>query len=245
MQFSWSICARWCMAFIMETIAENIKRVRDAISDIALKSGRDPGGIALVAAAKTKPAALVRQAIAAGVDAIGENRVQEMLEKNAQDAYSGAPLHFIGQLQSNKINKIVGVCDLIESVGSQPLISAIGKRAASLGIVQDILVEVNIGKEPQKSGILPEEAEDALALASLTEGVRVLGFMAIPPIQDKIERNCNLFDLMCNLFIDMSEKKYDNVVMQFLSMGMSDSYVEAIRHGANMVRIGSAIFGGR
>ena len=236
---------RGMVARVSIDISENVKRVRGFIAEAALKSGRAPDDITLVAASKTKPAEMILQAIAAGVDAVGENRVQEMLEKNAQDAYSGAPLHFIGQLQSNKINKIVGVCDLIESVGSQPFISAIGKRAASLGIVQDILVEVNIGKEPQKSGILPEEAEEALALASLTEGVRVLGFMAIPPIQDKIERNCNLFDLMCNLFIDMSEKKYDNVVMQFLSMGMSDSYVEAIRHGANMVRIGSAIFGGR
>ena len=226
-------------------IAENIRRVRGEIGEAAALSGRAAGDITLVAASKTKPAEMIRQAIAAGIDAVGENRVQEMLEKNASGAYSGAPLHFIGTLQSNKISKIVGLCDLIETVGSAALLTAIGRRACALGIVQDVLIEINIGDEPQKSGILPENTADILEHASRTGGVKVLGLMAIPPIFDKNERNCNFFDAMFNLYIDMRSKKYDNVSMQLLSMGMSDSFQEAIRYGANMVRIGSAIFGGR
>ena len=226
-------------------IADNIKRVRGAIAEAAIKSGRAPGDITLVAASKTKPAEMVRAAIAAGVDAAGENRVQEMTEKKAQGAYQGAPLHFIGHLQSNKVGKVVGVCDLIESAGSVSLIGSIGKKAVSLGMTQNILVEVNIGSEPQKSGVLPEQIEETLGIASQTEGIYVLGLMAVPPVFEINEKNCYYFDAIFQLFVDMSKKKYDNVSMNFLSMGMSDSYIEAIKAGSNMVRIGSAIFGAR
>ena len=226
-------------------IAGNIERVRGAIAEAAVKSGRAPGDIKLVAASKTKSAEMVREAIAAGVDAVGENRAQEMLLKQSQGAYNGAPLHFIGHLQSNKVKQIVGVCDLIESVGSPSLIEHIGKRAVSLGIVQDVLLEINIGAEPQKSGILPEQTEETLYLASQVGGINILGLMAIPPIYGKDVLSCRFFDAMFHLFVDMSEKKYDNVSMRLLSMGMSDSYEEAILAGANMVRIGSAIFGER
>jgi len=226
-------------------IAENIKRVRAKIEEAAAKTGRSGSDIKLVAAAKTQPAGSVQQAIAAGVDAVGENRVQEMTNKNAEAAYLGAPLHFIGHLQSNKVSKVVGVCNLIESVGSPALLGLIGKRAKSIEIVQSVLIEVNIGREPQKSGILPEQIEETLELASGIDGINVLGLMAIPPINEEIETNCNYFDSMLKLFVDISSKKYDNVSMRFLSMGMSDSFAEAIYAGSNMVRIGSAIFGDR
>jgi hypothetical protein len=226
-------------------IAENIKRVRDSIGEAAVLSGRKPDDISLVAVAKTKPADKIRQAISAGVDAVGENRVQEMLEKRLQGAYEGAPLHFVGHLQSNKVSKVVGVCDLIESVSSKSLVEAIGKRAASLGIVQNALIEVNIGREPQKSGVMPENLDELLEFVSLTKGINVLGLMAIPPFFEENERNCYCFDIMFQLFVDISAKKYDNISVRLLSMGMSDSYIDAIRAGSNMVRIGSAIFGER
>jgi len=226
-------------------IADNVKRVRDTVSEAAARSGRESGDITLVAAAKTQPIDKIRQAITAEVDAIGENRVQELFDKHTRGAYKGAPLHFIGHLQSNKAARIVGVCDLIESVGSLSLVSLIGKRADSLGIVQKILIEINIGREPQKSGILPEQTEETLELASHFNGINVLGLMTIPPNNEEIEKNCYYFDAMLKLFVDISEKKYDNVSMQFLSMGMSDSYVEAIVAGSNMIRIGTAIFGER
>jgi len=227
------------------SIADNIKRIRDEIAEVALASGRHPSEIKLVAASKTRNANEVLQAIDAGVDAVGENRVQEMLQKNGQGAYVGSPLHFIGTLQSNKVRQIVGVCDLIESVDSLNLIEKISARATSLGIVQDILIEVNIGSEPQKSGILPDRLEEIIEIASTTEGVRVCGLMAIPPIYEENERNCYYFDAMLKLFVDIRAKKYDNNYVQFLSMGMSDSYADAIRAGSNMVRIGTAIFGVR
>ena len=226
-------------------ISENIKRVRENIAEAALKSGRTAEDIKLVAVTKTKPVDDIRQAVAAGVDAVGENRVQEMLEKRERGAYEGSPLHFVGHLQSNKVSKIVGICDIIESVSSKPLMESIGKRAVSLGVMQNVLIEVNIGREPQKSGILPEQTEELLALASQTKGINVLGLMAIPPEYSKNEENCYYFDIMFKLFIDMSAKKYDNVSVRLLSMGMSDSYIDAIRAGSNMVRIGSALFGQR
>ena len=226
-------------------IAENIERVRGLIAEAAVKSGRAPDDITLVAAAKTHPPDKIKAAIAAGVDAVGENRVQEMLQKHALDAYAGGPLHFIGHLQSNKAAKIVGVCDLIESVSSRALLEIIGKKAASLEIVQNVLIEVNIGEEPSKSGFLRTELAETLDFAAEIDGINVLGLMAIPPFVDKNREICYYFDIMYNLFIDMRGRKYDNVSMRFLSMGMSDSYIEAIRAGANMVRIGSAIFGAR
>jgi pyridoxal phosphate enzyme (YggS family) len=226
-------------------VTENVKRVRAAIADAAIKSGRAPGDIMLVAAAKTKPAEQVRLAIEAGVDAIGENRVAEMLEKREQGAYQGAPLHFIGHLQSNKARKVVGVCDLIESVHSEALVALIGQRAEQMGMTQDILIEVNVGGEPQKSGVAPERVEEILAFASRTRGVNVFGLMAIPPFFEDNVKFCNFFDVMFHLFVDMRAKMYDNVSMRFLSMGMSDSFAEAIMAGANVVRIGAAIFGPR
>jgi len=227
------------------SISDNVKRVRAAIAEAAVKSGRHPEDIFLVAAGKTKPAEMIRQAIAAGVDAVGENRVQEMLEKHAQGAYKESPLHFIGHLQSNKAGRIVGVCDLIESVGSAALLELIGKKAASSGLVQNVLLEVNIGREPQKSGFFPEQTEEMLELASKIEGIKVLGLMSVPPFSPEIDKICHFFDAMFNLYVDTRRKKYDNVSMDFLSMGMSDSYIDAILAGSNMVRIGTAIFGER
>jgi len=226
-------------------IADNVKRVRETICETAIKSGRSPDSVRLVAAAKTRSSEQVRKAIAAGVDAVGENRVQEMREKHGQEAYRGAPLHFIGHLQSNKISKVVGICDLIESVSSRELIELIGRKALSMGIIQDILLEVNVGNEAQKFGFKQEQTEEILSFASQIKGIRVLGLMAIPPINNENERNCYYFDTMFKLFVDMSTKKYDNVSVRLLSMGMSDSYIDAIRAGSNMVRIGSALFGSR
>lgn len=227
------------------TIADNVRAIREKMAEAAVRSGRDPKEIRLVAAAKMHDAAAVREAIAAGVDAVGENRVQELLEKRAQGAYAGAPLHFIGHLQTNKIRQLVGVCDLIESVDSEKQIEMIGQRAGMLGVVQDVLVEVNIGREPGKAGVDPEALGALLEKAAGTPGIRVLGLMAIPPYMENPAESRPYFDAMYQLFIDISAKKYDNISMHFLSMGMSDSFTEAIKAGANMVRIGTAIFGAR
>ena len=227
------------------SIGDNVRAVRENIARAAEKAGRAPSEILLVAATKMNDAEKVREAVAAGVDACGENRVQELVEKNALGAYTGAPLHFIGHLQKNKVNKLVGVCDLIQSVDSAELIAAIGRRAVSLGVTQDILLEVNIAGEAQKSGVAPEAVWQLLDIAAETSGISVQGLMTVPPICEKSEEIRGFFDRMYRLYVDIRAKKRDNVTMRFLSMGMSADYAEAIAAGANMVRVGSAIFGER
>lgn len=221
------------------SIKENVAEIRRRIAEIR------PEGVILVAATKMNNASRVREAIEAGVDACGENRVQEFLEKDALSAYEGAPKHFIGHLQRNKVNKIVGRVDLIQSVDSEELLSLIERRALSLGIVQDVLIEISIAGEEQKSGIAPSALPALLSFASRCKGLRVRGLMCVPPIQENCGENRAYFAQMKQLFVDNSGKKYDNVFMDFLSMGMTDDYLEAISEGANMVRIGSAIFGAR
>ena len=227
------------------TIAENVALVRGNMDRAALAAGRDPKEILLLAATKMNDADRVRQAIAAGVDLCGENRVQEMLEKQAQGAYAGVPLHFIGHLQKNKVKQVVGLAELIHGTDSLELLSLISRVAQARGLTQDVLLEVNIGGESAKSGFAPEEVPEALARAAALPALRVRGLMAIPPVCAAPEENRPFFLRMQQLFIDNSEKKYDNIRMDFLSMGMSGDYTEAIACGANLVRVGSGIFGPR
>ncbi|MCI6647174.1 MAG: YggS family pyridoxal phosphate-dependent enzyme [Oscillospiraceae bacterium] len=221
-------------------IEDNVARIRERMDRAA--GGRP---VTLVAATKMNDAQAVRRAIAAGVDACGENRVQEMMEKLGQDAYAGAPLHFIGSLQKNKVKFVVGNCDLIHSVNSVELLEAIARKAAALDIVQDVLLEVNIAAEASKTGFLPEYLPQLLESAGNFSSVRVRGLMAIPPIAEKPGENRRYFAQMRELFIDIGAKKYDNVTMDFLSMGMSEDFEDAIAEGSNMIRVGSAIFGPR
>lgn len=227
------------------SIAENVKLVKENIEAAAVRCGRDPADIKLVAATKMNDAFRVREAIAAGVDICGENRVQELQEKLAQGAYDGCPLHFIGHLQKNKVKYIIGKVELIHSVDSVSLAQEINKRAAALGLTQDILLEVNIGAEENKSGFAPEELSCALDEMAQFSSIRVLGLMAIPPVCEISENNRVYFRRMKQLFIDIGQKKYDNVIMQLLSMGMSADYEVAVEEGANLVRVGTGIFGAR
>ena len=228
-----------------EQIGKNVEHVKAEIARAAGDAGRDPAEILLVAATKMNDTSAVRAAVRAGVDICGENRVQEMLEKNAQGAYEGAPLHFIGHLQKNKVRQVVGLCELIHSVDSLSLLQEITKTAEKRGLVQDVLLEINIGDEESKSGFSPEEIGMALEEAAKMTAIRVRGLMAIPPICEKPEENRPFFLKMQKLFVDNCRKKYDNISMDFLSMGMSGDYTEAIRCGANMVRVGTGIFGPR
>lgn len=226
-------------------IEKNIEAVKEKIAVAAAASGRSAGDITLVAAAKTASAQSVKRAVAAGVNAVGENRAQELLDKDYARAYEGAALHFIGQLQKNKVRLVVGLVDLIESVDSSELMRLISERALMLGLCQDILLEVNIAGEASKAGFSPAHLETALFEASDLLGIRVRGLMAIPPIAANPGENRQYFAQMRQLFVDIGSKKYDNVSMDFLSMGMSGDYEDAIAEGANMVRVGSAIFGAR
>ena len=229
----------------MMDITESVARVKANIAAAAEKAGRRPEDIYLVAASKMNDSGRVREAIAAGIRICGENRVQEMVEKQAQGAYEGAELHFIGHLQKNKVKQVVGLASLIQSADSLELIRLIDKTALSRGIVQDILLEVNIGAEASKSGCSPEELPSALDSIARLDAARVRGLMTIPPICSSRQEIEPYFVQMKQLFIDICGKKYDNIRMDFLSMGMSADYETAIACGANMVRVGSAIFGKR
>ena len=226
------------------TLAEHIQAVQARIAAAAEKAGRDPSEVTLVAATKVQTSDTIRQAIAAGVTICGENRVQEMTAKLAQNAYDGAPLHFIGHLQRNKVRQVVGKAALIQSIGSEALLREVEKEAARQQLVQDILLEVNIGGEEAKSGFAPEETEAAAVLARELPHVRVRGLMTIPPVETVPHGNLVYFEKMHRLYVDINGKIYDNK-LEYISMGMSGDFADAIRAGSNMVRVGTAIFGAR
>ena len=226
------------------TITEHIAAVRREMAEAARESGRSERDIILVGASKMNDAAACQEAIAAGVDALGENRVQEMTAKLAQNAYDGAPLHFIGHLQRNKVRQVVGKAALIQSIGSEALLREVEKEAARQQLVQDILLEVNIGGEEAKSGFAPEELEAAARYAKTLSHVQVLGLMTIPPVENEPQGNLPFFAKMKALYVDINQNIYDNK-LKYLSMGMSGDYAEAIEAGSNMVRVGTAIFGAR
>ncbi len=226
-------------------IAENVARIRAQMRDAAEKAGRRPEEILLCAATKMNDAEAVKAAVAAGVDCCAENRVQELTAKLPQGAYTGRPVHFIGHLQTNKVKQVVGRVDLIQSVDRAELLACIDKQARRLGVVQDILLEINIGAEQSKSGFSPETACEIAAGMADFPGCRLLGLMAIPPVSVHAGDNCRYFAEMRNLFVDISTKKYDNVSMECLSMGMSGDFADAIAEGSTMIRVGTAIFGPR
>lgn len=226
------------------TIAENIARVRAEIASAAREVGREPGEIVLVGASKMNDVAACREAIAAGIDALGENRVQEMSQKLAEHAYDGAPLHFIGHLQRNKVKQVVGKVALIQSVGSLALLDEIEKSAAAQDLIQDVLLEVNIGAEAAKSGFLPADLFSGAEAARERKHICVRGLMTIPPADASREENMHFFEKVQALYVDINTKLFHNK-LDCLSMGMSSDYADAIRAGATMVRVGTAIFGTR
>lgn len=227
------------------SIEENVRRIRQEIAQAALEVGRNPADIRLCAATKMNDAQAVRRAIAAGVDCCGENRVQELAAKQAENAYAGVPVHFIGHLQTNKVRQVVGQVDLIQSVDSARLLQAINNEAQRRGIVQNVLLEVNIGGESSKSGFLADEILPFMENIAQYPNVCVMGLMAIPPISQKKGDNVKFFQKISDLCVDIREKKYDNVKVDCLSMGMSGDFADAIACGSTMVRIGTAIFGAR
>ena len=227
------------------SIAENIAVIRANMNAAALRCGRDPKEVQLCAATKMNDADAVRQAIRGGVDCCGENRVQELVAKGKENAYEGAPVHFIGHLQTNKVKQVVGKVDLIQSVDSLRLLKAIDAEAAKQGIIQKILLEVNIGSEDSKSGFDRDEVLPLLEQIGEFLHISVRGLMAIPPISQNSGDNRKFFQEMLQLSVDIKAKKYDNVSVDCLSMGMSDDYEDAIACGSTMIRVGTAIFGAR
>ncbi len=228
------------------SIAEQIAGVKERIAAAAREAGRTPEDITLVAATKVQTSDTIRKAIAAGITCCGENRVQELTGHLDDNAYQGADVHFIGHLQTNKVKYVVGRVDMIHSVDSPRLLEAIDQRAGKLGLVQDILLEVNIGDEESKGGCPFAQVPELARLAAQAEHVRLRGLMCIPPIAAKPEDNRVFFTQMAQLFVDIRKQMGDNETnINCLSMGMSDDFEEAVRCGATHVRVGTALFGRR
>jgi len=231
--------------YSVDKIRENILRIREEIAAAARQAGRAPEDIRLCAASKTQSAETLRAVADMPIDLFGENRVQELTEKLRLQAYGDKPVDFIGHLQTNKVKQVVGSVGMIHSVDSVKLAQAIDKEAAKRGLVQDILVEINIGREENKSGVLLEEVSAFFDALEGLSAIKVRGLMSVPPKCAYPEQNTQYFETLYKLFIDIKGKKYDNVNMEYLSMGMSGDYRQAVLAGANIVRLGSAIFGPR
>ena len=229
-----------------ELIAENVAAVKENMRQAALAAGRNPEEITLVAATKVQTSETIRNAIKAGITVCGENRVQELVAHLEDNAYEGAKVHFIGHLQTNKVKFVVGKVDMIESIDSVRLMDAVEKQAAKVDVVQDILLEVNIGDEESKGGAAIDEVMALATHAMECPHLRLRGIMCIPPAASTEEENRGFFKETYQLFVDMKEKLGDNNPnIDCISMGMSGDYPLAIEGGSTMVRVGTALFGAR
>lgn len=221
---------------------DGYNRVREAVAEAAVKSGRRAEDVRLMAVTKTVEPVYINAVLDAGADLIGENKVQEYMGKRDELHLDGVEKHLIGHLQTNKAKYIVGEVDMIESVDSFKLAREIEKECVKKGVSQKILIEVNIGGEESKSGVAPEALDTLLGQVAELPHVQICGLMTVPPICDDPSA---YFEAMYKSFIDIKGKKLDNVSMDILSMGMSADYQTAILCGSNLVRVGSSIFGAR
>ncbi|MBQ4603606.1 MAG: YggS family pyridoxal phosphate-dependent enzyme [Clostridia bacterium] len=226
-------------------IEENLKFINEEIAEAALKSGRNPQDVSLMAVTKTVESKFINHAIGCGIKLIGENKVQEFLLKEPELNLESCKAHLIGHLQSNKVKKIAGRVDTIQSVDSVSIAKEIGKRSLEAGITTKILLEVNAGSEESKFGFSSDELFEKACEISEISGVSIDGLMCVAPICEKESEIRAVFSNMHRMFIDIGAKKIDNIYMNVLSMGMSGDYKEAILEGSNLVRVGSAIFGMR
>lgn len=226
------------------SIRENYLEICQNIADAAKQAGRRAEDITLVAVSKFVDEERIRLAHEAGANVFGESRAQELGEKMPMFEEFGADVHFIGQLQTNKVKYVIGNASLIQSVDRLELAKEISRLAVKAGITQNVLAEVNIGGEAQKGGIAPDELKDLLSIISELPGIRVKGLMCVPPAVGEEEAR-RYFASMRRLFEDIASAGIPGVDMRELSMGMSGDYKSAIKEGATMVRVGTAIFGAR
>lgn len=229
----------------MKSVEENYLRILNTVKECAVKAGRSENDVRLMCVTKTVEPPYINKAIELGADLIGENRVQEYLGKKDDLNLSGVERHLIGHLQTNKVRQIVGEVDMIESVSSVKLAKEISRVAALRGITVNCLAEVNIGKEESKSGIYLEQLSDSLYEIAELPNIKIKGLMTIPPVCETQDEARGYFAQLRQSFIDIKDKKIDNIDMEILSMGMSGDFEAAIADGSNIVRVGSAIFGAR
>lgn len=225
-------------------VSENILKIKQKIWETCQKVGRNPNEITVVAVAKTVPVERIKEAINAGIYDIGENRVQELLEK--RNSIENVRWHFVGHLQTNKVKHIVDFIHLIHSVDSLKLALEIDKRAGKINRLIDVLIEVNTSGEKTKYGVKPEETIDLIKqISESCKFIRVKGLMTLAAYSPDPENARPMFKLLKNLSNEIAKLELKNVEMEHLSMGMSNDYWIAIEEGATIVRIGTAIFGPR
>lgn len=228
------------MKTAFDYVDDNFKRLVFNINEAKEKYNRSDDQISIMAVTKTVAPEIVNHAITScGIKILGENRVQEYLSK--KDLYDPASVHFIGQLQTNKVKYIIDTVDMIQSVDSIRLATEINRHAEKIGKIQNILVEVNIAGEEAKGGVDPDMLPELLYNISEMKNIRVNGLMTVPPAYEPEK----FLYKMQKIYIDISGKNIDNINMSFLSMGMSGDYGLAVKYGSTMVRIGSAFFGAR
>lgn len=225
-------------------IQDNIVEVEKKIMAACNRSGRKREDVTLIAVSKTKPVDMMLEAIRAGIVHFGENKVQELCDKNEQ-IKEDLQWHMIGHLQRNKVKYIIDKNILIHSLDSLRLAEQIHVDAQKRNIIQDVLIEVNIASEESKYGFKPEEVEDAILEIAKLNSLRIKGLMCVAPYTEIAEENRIYFKKMRQLLVDIKEKNIDNVTMEMLSMGMSGDFEVAIEEGATLVRIGTGIFGER
>lgn len=229
----------------MDVIAGNVRRVMETVGEAALRSGRRPETVRLMAVSKLVEAGRVRQALAAGVDCLGENRVQEAQSKKARLAGLDFEYHLIGPLQKNKVNRAVATFDWVETVDSLDLARRIDRSSARLGKTTSVLIQVNIGREPQKAGVVEEELEELAGQLADLDSLSVRGLMAIPPYLEDGEAVRPYFRRLRQRFDRLAGLRLPKVRMEVLSMGMSHDFPVAIEEGSTLVRVGTSIFGRR
>ena len=228
-----------------ETVSANVAKVREQMREAALRAGRDPEDVTLVAATKVQTSDTIRNAIRAGITVCGENRVQELTAHLEDNAYEGARVHFIGHLQTNKVKSVIDKTVLIHSIDSIKLSDTIDFEARKKGIQVDGLLEVNVAGEESKFGFLPEELLPLLERLRQYRNLKIRGLMTVAPMVDDAEQNRAVFRRLRELSIDIKLKNTDNVTMNILSMGMTGDYHVAIEEGATLIRVGTGIFGMR
>lgn len=226
------------------SIAAHVQEVKERIACAARRAGREPEEITLVAVTKGVDVERIREAIAAGLSICGESRVQEAMPKLSV-LHQAASWHFIGHLQKNKVKYIAGEVDLIHSVDSIDLCDEIGRRSQKRGIIQDVLLEVNISGEEEKFGVPPSEAGDMVKAMARIRGVSLKGMMAIPPFSEDPEQSRPYFRRLRELRDEIVRMGISPPDFRELSMGMSNDFEVGIEEGATLVRIGTAIFGQR
>jgi pyridoxal phosphate enzyme (YggS family) len=225
-------------------IAENLRKIRERMAQAALKAGRDPAEVRLVAVSKTKPAAAIAEAFRCGQTVFGENYVQELVAK-AAELPKEISWHFIGNLQSNKVRQIAGLVDMIHSVDRISLAREIDRQWGMLGKSCEILIEVNISCEATKGGTSCDELMQLVSEAAALPNLRIKGLMTMPPFFDDPEAARPYFSALRELAREVAAAGIAGVEMRELSMGMSGDFEAAIGEGATLVRVGSALFGER